>query len=71
MNYLKQKMKEKKIVIEKSMTETELAIRTGIPRTTLSEYINGKRKIGKLEHVIAIANVLEIPLDEFIKKVIK
>ena len=71
MNYLKQKMKEKKIVIEKNMTETELAIRTGIPRTTLSEYLNGKRKIGKLEHATAIAKVLEIPIDEFIKEIIK
>lgn len=71
MNYLKQKMKEKKIIIEKSMTETELAIRTGINRTTLSEYICGSRKLRKMEHIVALAKALDIDIKEFIEEILK
>ena len=71
MNYLKGKMKEKRIIIEKPMTETELAKRTGIDRTTLSCYINGRKKINKLDHVTALAQVLDLDIKEFIEEVLK
>ena len=71
MNYLKQKLEEKTMIIEKPMTETELAIRTGIHRTTLSEYITGTRKLRKMEHIVAIAKVLDLDIKEFIEEILK
>lgn len=64
MNYLKQKFEEKNI------TKTELANRTGIDRATISYYINGKKKINKLDHIWQIATVLDfnfIEFNEFLK----
>ncbi len=65
MNYLKQKFEEKNI------TKTELAIRTGIDRATISYYINGRKKINKLDHIWLIATVLDfnfIEFNEFLKE---
>lgn len=64
MNYLKQKFEEYNITI------TKLSKRTGIARETLSDYINGKRRINKLDHIWLIATVLEfnyIEFNEFLK----
>lgn len=64
MNYLKQKFEEKNI------TKTELAKRTGIDRGTISYYINGRKKINKLDHIWQIATVLNfnyIEFNEFLK----
>ena len=64
MNYLKQKFEEKNI------TKTELAIRTGIDRATITYYINGRKKINKLDHIWQMATALDfnfIEFNEFLK----
>ena len=54
----------------KNITKTELAIRTGIDRATISYYINGRKKINKVDHIWLIATVLDfnfIEFNEFLK----
>ena len=65
MNYLKQKLEEKHI------SQTELAKRTGINRSVLNEYVVGKRKLSKIEHVIALTYALDIDIKEFIEEILK
>lgn len=50
-------------IIEKVNTRNQLAIKTGISRTTLSLTMNNKRDFSQKE-MLSIANVLEIPYDE-------
>ena len=45
------------------MRKTELAIRTGIDRATISYYINGRKKINKLEHKV---NSLKLDVNKYI-----
>ena len=61
MNYLKE------ILEEKHITQKELSIRTGIPRTTINRYYVKKNKRPmSLELAYNIALALDIEIDEFI-----
>lgn len=63
MNYLKQKL------IEKHITQSELARRTGISRQYISQLCNEKRKFAnvKADKIYNIAIALDINLDELVK----
>lgn len=62
MNYLKQKL------IEKHITQSELARRTGISKQYISQLCNGKRKFTniKVDKIYSIAIVLDVNLDELV-----
>ena len=65
MEYLKQKLKQKHI------SQNELAKRTGITRTTINQYINGKRKLNRLDHIYNIQMALGLSMNKFIKEILK
>lgn len=67
MNYLKEKLKEKNI------SQSELARRLGVCKSTITHYIQGRIKLKKLsvERVCNIADILDIPIDEFIEGILK
>ena len=62
MNYLKQKL------IEKHITQSELARRTGISRQYISQLCNEKRKFAnvKIDKVYDIAIALDVKISELI-----
>lgn len=64
MNYLKQKL------IEKHITQSELARRTGVTEATISRYLNKKRKMN-LQIIYQIAIVLDISLEELVKEMLE
>ena len=47
------------------ITQNELAIKTGISKTTMSRYLN-KKRIPRIDAVIKIANVLGCSISELI-----
>ena len=67
MNYLKEKLEEKNI------SQVELAKRLGICKSTITHYIQGRIKLKNLsvERVCNMANILDIPIDEFIGTILK
>lgn len=67
MNYLKEKLEEKHI------SQSELARRLGVTRQYIWEIVNNKKNIKRmpLYKIVSIANILDIPLEEFIKEILK
>ena len=67
MNYLKQKL------IEKHITQSELAKRTGISRQYISQLCNEKRKFAnvKVDKIYNIATALDINLDELVNEMLE
>ena len=67
MNYLKQKLKEKHI------SQTELATRLGLNKSTVTHYIKGRIQLKNLsvEKIYTIAMILDIDIKEFIEEILK
>ncbi len=67
MNYLKEKLEEKNI------SQSELARRLGVTRGYICDLIHGRQNLKKMpiDKISNIANILDIPLDEFIKGILK
>jgi len=66
MNYLKTKIKESK------MTQKELATRCGLTANAIGYYCMGKnKKAMPLDLATNIAIILDIPIEEFVKGVLK
>ena len=67
MNYLKEKLEEKNI------SQSELARRLGVTRGYICDLIHGRNYLKKmpLDKLVNIANILDIPLDEFIETILK
>lgn len=54
----------KEYLVERNLTNSEVCKKACIGESTLSQFINGKRKI-KLETACKISSALKISLDEF------
>ena len=57
----KTSQKLKNIMKEKGINQTELCKRTGLPKSTISQYVNGKR-IPNQESLFLISQALDIPV---------
>lgn len=57
----------RKLRLNKSITQTELAQKLHLSRTAISNYENGKVQ-PSLETLIRISEIFEITIDELIKK---
>lgn len=67
MNYLKEKLEEKNI------SQSELARRLGVTRGYICDLIHGRCYLKRMpiDKISNIANILDIPLDEFIEGILK
>lgn len=50
----------KRILKKKNITQAELARRAGMPRSVISEIVNGKRKIVRLDTLVRIGDALKL-----------
>lgn len=55
----------KEILARKNMTQTDLAILTGINKNTINRYANGERALD-IYNAIFIADALQVSLDELL-----
>jgi HTH-type transcriptional regulator/antitoxin HigA len=53
---------------ESGITQTELAKRTGVQQSHISEYISGKRDLGK-DSVVRLANYFRVTTDLFLPQI--
>lgn len=59
----------KKILEERHMTQSELAIRTGVTEASISRYCNGQRKIS-IDKAFDMAVALGIDFKEFVEGIL-
>ena len=52
---------------EKGLTDYRIAVETGIPKSTFSEWKSG-RSAPKLEKLMKLSEYFHVPLDELVKK---
>lgn len=60
----------KKMLEEKHMTQSELAVRTGVTEASISRYCNGQRKIS-IDKAFDLAVALGIDVGEFVRKTLE
>ena len=64
MSWLKEQLNKR------NMTQKEFALRCNLSQTAISCYVNEKY-IPKLEHIYTMSRILNISVDQFVKKKMK
>lgn len=67
MNYLKKKLKER------NMSQSEFARRLGTTRGYICDIVHNRQDVKKMPiyKIVNMANILDTPLEEFIKEILK